>query len=246
MPVLYILLIAGTIFLLTRKKKTAKIFYINALALFFLSSTGLFPTLATRYLESHYEPLMHPLQNEGNNPIHVLVLGGGHRSDPRLPANNQLSLSALGRLVEGIRLHKMNPGSRLILSGFSGRDTQSNAEVMYQAALLLGVDADKMAIIPKPENTRQEAVFYKKRFGNGNELIIVSSATHIPRAMIWFRKAGLSPIASPTNHSIKEGLHRREWWMPSASFIEKTDRAVYETAGIIQAILTPAHVMKQP
>jgi uncharacterized SAM-binding protein YcdF (DUF218 family) len=187
-------------------------------------------------LESRYGVFEEPLSRERAAPLHILVLGSGHVSDARLPANNQLSLNSLGRLAEGIRIHHQHPGSLLILSSFGGYDTVSNAEVMYQAALLMGVKAESMVIIPEPENTRQEALAYRERFGLSHPLVIVTTATHIPRAMIWFRKAGLNPVPAPTSHALKKSTTARpRWWIPSPENIALVDRAVYEYAGIVQA-----------
>jgi len=209
-----------------------------AVAGLLLASTGPVPRLLISNLEGRYDVFQGPLSREGDVPLHILVLGGGHTSDVQLPANNQLSTSALGRLIEGIRIHRQYPGSLLILSGFPGRDPVSNAEVMYNTALLLGADAQSMAIIPEPENTRQEARAYLEKFGDSHPLIIVTTATHIPRAMIWFRKAGLDPIAAPTNHAIKHSpTARPRWWLPNPENISLVDRAVYEYAGIVQAKL---------
>lgn len=236
----WLLLAVAFLFHFRGKRRTAPWLLGVALGGLLLASTGPLPHLMIRSLESRYEPFQGPLSREGDAPLHILVLGGGHTSDARLPANNQLSGSALGRLVEGIRIHRQHPGSLLILSGFPGKDPISNAEVMYQTALLLGVEAQSMAIIPEPENTRQEALAYREAFGDSHPLIIVTTATHIPRAMIWFRKAGLTPIPAPTNHAIKQSpTARPRWWLPSPENISLVDRAVYEYAGIVQAKLRP-------
>lgn len=63
-----------------------------------------------------------------------------------LSANNQLSTTAVGRLTEGIRIHRMLPGSRLILSGYGGDSNVTQALVLYRTALLLGVDSATMSI----------------------------------------------------------------------------------------------------
>ena len=81
------------------------------------------------------------------SPKWIVVLGGGHVSDPRLPANSQISAAALGRVVEGVRLHKAIPGSKLLLSGGAVFDPVPEAEVMARIAVLLGV---------KPQDIRLE------------------------------------------------------------------------------------------
>jgi uncharacterized SAM-binding protein YcdF (DUF218 family) len=243
LPIFWLLLAVAFFFHFRGKKRAARTLFYIAIIGFLLASTGPLPRFMVKSLESRYPVFHGPLSRESNQPLHILVLGGGHTSDALLPANNQLSISALGRVIEGIRIHRQHPESLLILSGFPGRDPVSNAEVMYHAALLLGVEAENMAIIPEPENTRQEALAYREKFGSSHPLIIVTTATHIPRSMIWFRKAGLDPIAAPTNHAIKQSpTARPRWWIPSPENIKLTDRAVYEYAGIVQAKLRKSDV----
>ncbi|MDX9943104.1 MAG: ElyC/SanA/YdcF family protein [Bacteroidales bacterium] len=236
LPFFWFLALLALILLFRKKQRFGKTMVLLALLWLLMTSTGPLPHRLIRSLEKRYEVFTGPLSLQEGERLHILVLGGGHTSDERLPANNQLSLSALGRLTEGIRLHRLHPGSLLILSGYPGLDQLSNAEVMYNTALLLGVSAEDMAIIPEPENTRQEALAYLGHYGSRHPLIMVTTATHIPRAMIWFRKAGLEPIPAPTNHAIKESpVSKPRWWIPSPEKIALTDRAIYEYAGIVQA-----------
>lgn len=243
LPFFWLLLILALIFFFLGKRNIARWLGILALIWLLFTSTGPLPGILIRSLEGRYDVFQGPLALPANEQLHILVLGGGHTSDESLPANNQLSLSALGRLTEGIRLHRLHPGSLLILSGYPGLDLVSNAEVMHKTALLLGVSAEEMVIIPEPENTRQEALAYFRRYGNEHPLVVVTTATHIPRAMIWFRKAGLNPIAAPTNHAIKESpVSRPRWWIPGPDWITLTDRAIYEYAGIVQARLSNKNI----
>ena len=236
LPFFWFLALLALILLFRKKQRFGKTMVLLALLWLLMTSTGPLPHRLIRSLEKRYEVFTGPLSLQEGERLHILVLGGGHTSDERLPANNQLSLSALGRLTEGIRLHRLHPGSLLILSGYPGLDQLSNAEVMYNTALLLGVSAEDMAIIPEPVNTRQEALAYLGHYGSRHPLIMVTTATHIPRAMIWFRKAGLEPIPAPTNHAIKESpVSKPRWWIPSPEKIALTDRAIYEYAGIVQA-----------
>ena len=236
LPFFWFLALLALILLFRKKQRFGKTMVLLALLWLLMTSTGPLPHRLIRSLEKRYEVFTGPLSLQEGERLHILVLGGGHTSDERLPANNQLSLSALGRLTEGIRLHRLHPGSLLILSGYPGLDQLSNAEVMYNTALLLGVSAEDMAIIPEPENTRQEALAYLGHYGSRHPLIMVTPATHNPRAMLWFRKAGLEPIPAPTNHAIKESpVSKPRWWIPSPEKIALTDRAIYEYAGIVQA-----------
>jgi len=66
-----------------------------------------------------------------------------------------------------------------------------------------------MKMQKKPENTQQEAEQYKLLFGDSAQLILVTSALHMPRTMFLFQKEGLYPVATPTNHLIKIGKDKR-------------------------------------
>src|SRR5690606_3466960 len=64
-----------------------------------------------------------------------------------------------------------------------------------------------------PTNTYEEAREFAKSFGKDKKLIIVSSATHIPRAVRMFELHGMNPIAAPTNHLVRAGnMEERLWW----------------------------------
>jgi hypothetical protein len=138
---------------------------------------------------------------------------------------------ALDRLTESIRIHKMIPGTRLILSGNISNTELSPSLVLYRAALLLGIDSVSMAMQELPSNTQMEAEEYAKNFGKENALIVFTSDIHMPRAMMLFRKAGHNPIAAPTNQILKYGSHKKTWrWVPSSENIGMMEAAIHEYA----------------
>ncbi len=79
-----------------------------------------------------------------------------------------------------------------------------------------------------------EAEEYVKNFRSENKLIVVTSDIHMPRAMLLFRRAGLDPIAAPTNQLIKYGSVKYPWrWMPSAGYIGMMESVIHDYAGIL-------------
>ena len=85
---------------------------------FLVLTTLSFSAVADQFikpLELWYPPLLDAGRLKNVN--WVVVLGGGHASNPEFPANAQLKNPSLARLVEGIRIHRMLPGSKLLLSG---------------------------------------------------------------------------------------------------------------------------------
>jgi len=238
LSVLYLLLIAAAVFTIFNMKKTGKIFLFFAGSWFLIISTSLLPTTLVKTLENKYPQLTNESIKNLPDSCDIIILGGGHTNDKDLSPNNQLSISALGRVAEGIRIHRMIPGSRLIFSGGSGGTKLSQALVMYRTALLLGVDTASMTMHTLPSNTRMEAEEYTKTCGTGNDLIVVTSDIHMPRAMKLFRKTGLDPIPAPTNTMIKYGSSKYRWkWIPSSKNIVMMEAAVHEYIGIIWAQL---------
>ena len=234
LPLFFILtMIAGACYRYRRKKFGI---IVGSLALLWLLaiSTSFLPNLLVSTLENRH-PVYNPAAMKiSNGPVNILVLGGGHTSDSRLPANDQLSPIALARLAEGIRLQRQIPYSTLITSGYAVEGDVAQAEVLAKAAMLLGVDPARIRMQTLPENTRMEAAEYKRLFGERAQLVIVTSAVHMPRAMNLFHQAGLDPTAAPTNHLVKKGHKREPWyWMPSSGNIQKTESALHEYAGLL-------------
>lgn len=219
------------------KKRLGKGLAVSALLWFLLISTPLVPTVLINSLENQYAPLNVGQLSESQKSIsyNILVLGGGHGYDERLPANSLLSLNALGRLGEGLRLYQALPGSVLILSGSTstpGRATQ--AEILQQAVRALGGDKYRIVVQSRPATTYEEARFYARKFRGEKPLILITSATHMPRAMQAFTRYGINPIPSPANYRLKGSWKRHFLGLPSLDNIENMRVAIYEYAGMLQ------------
>ena len=236
LPLFWIFIGLTGLSLFWKKKRVAACLASVSLLWLLAVSTPFLPDLLVAHLEQRY-PVWSPAALRGSDgPTQVLLLGGGHTDDRRLPPNDQLSPVALARLSEGIRLQRLIPGSTLITSGYAGNSGVAQAELLAQTALLLGVAPAQIRMQTNPTNTRGEATEYRRLFGDKAHLIIVTSAVHMPRAMYLFRKAGLNPVAAPTNHLVKQGTHRDPWyWLPSAGNIQKTESAIHEYVGMIEA-----------
>ena len=166
--------------------------------------------------------------------INILILGGGH-DDTSLPPNDQLSLVALSRLSEGLRLYHIHNGSTcLIGSGNSLSSHTSQAEILMRSAVLLGISSTDTLWNPIPYNTETEAFSYVERFGTKTPLVLVTSALHMPRAIFWFKQAGISAIPAPTNYYFKPNSHRSPYnFKPSVKKIEMTGKLYHEWVGML-------------
>jgi len=202
---------------------------------FFIIAVSPVPVWLVSRLESTYPPLA-PQGCAAALPAgaHILVLGGGCTYSRSLPPNNQLTSASLGRLVEGVRLHRLIPGSKLVCSGASGIRGYSQARMFAESAVFLGVPPEDTLRMATPRYTEEEARDYHRRFGKRQPLILVTDATHMPRAVFWFRQYGLDPIPSPTNHHLKPGADRAEFpFRPTPGKIALMDKVLHEYAGLL-------------
>ena len=207
---------------------------VSFIVIFLTTGSSPIPNLLATHLENQYSPLIEIDSNAFQLPVHILVLGSGHVADPDLPATGQLTTTAMGRLSEGIRLHEQLPNSVLIVSGYASGSTIAQAEVLAEAAVLLGVDEHAVRKQTKPSTTEEEANIYKETFRSDHPLIIATSALHMPRAIRIFENRGLQPIAAPTYYLVKDDPQAAfSWRLLSHENFYKVQAALHEYIGLL-------------
>jgi uncharacterized SAM-binding protein YcdF (DUF218 family) len=165
----------------------------------------------------------------------VVVLGGGSSADEGLPAVMRLSEGSLARLVEGVRLQRQLPGARLLLSGGSVFGSDPDAETMRALAVELGVDPAALELDTVSPDTETQAEVVHARLG-AEEFYLVTSASHMTRALALFRKAGTNPLPAPTHFLTQKdrGLAPSELF-PGSSGLRRAEAATYEYLGLAWA-----------
>ncbi|NVK73297.1 MAG: YdcF family protein, partial [Oceanospirillaceae bacterium] len=126
----------------------------------------------------------------------VIILGSGHKDLSHIPSVMALGGSALFRLEEGLRILKANPSAQLFVSGYAAGMTEPHAKVMKQAAIELGVQPDRIKAFPLARDTEEEAKSMKP-YLEGKRAALVTEASHLKRASIFFEKAGIKIIPAP-------------------------------------------------
>lgn len=156
----------------------------------------------------------------------VIVLGSGHKDLSNTPTVMALGNSALFRLEEGLRILKSNPNAQLFVSGYSGEMTEPHAKVMRRAAIELGVQPDRIRAFPLAKDTEEEANSMKP-YLEGKRAALVTEASHLKRASIFFEKAGINIIPAP---ALYLGSEKSDWQI-DATANYKSQRAFYEWLG---------------
>ncbi len=226
-PMILLLLIWAVLFLLRKKTRWLGIvFVVIATALLFVAS---YPPLSVKFtspLEQQY-----PSYQPGSTQAElVAVLGSGQVSSDQLPLTSELEAAGIIRLTEGIRVYRLNPGSKLIFTGYHANQSESYAEKIKQLAIALGVPENDILAFTGPKDTAEEAELIAGHFSD-KQLVLVTSASHMPRAMTLFGQFGLTPTPAPTEHLSKPV--RSKWLFPSARTLDSTQRWLHEQLGLL-------------
>lgn len=200
---------------------------------FFLITFSPLPEYLLKKLEHSYRPFNNKDINQ-NQLVYIVVLGGGVTEDVTLPDRLRLSYPSLGRFLEAINIYNMVDNGKLIFSGHTPEGKISQAEIMATMATNLGVISSDTLWLPQSTNTRTEAINIKKRMGKNVNLILVTDASHMPRAMAWFHQEGLNPIPAPTNFLVKVNKDDYSFsFKPSNKKIGMTNRLIHEYLGML-------------
>ncbi len=151
-------------------------------------------------------------------PEHVdgIVVLGGWENILQLAAHGQPGFTpAAERFFKGVTLARRYPHAKIVFSGGSGdplRPDLSGGAVAERAALEIGIPRGRLLIERKSRDTWENALLSKKLADprEGETWLLVTSASHMPRAMGCFRKAGWRVVPIPCDY-VSTGSE----WMPA-------------------------------
>ncbi len=195
-----------------------------------------------RTLESQYPPINLSQVVPPGGPANtqesvkwIVVLASGIAGDATLPYQLRVSHHSRVRLMEGIRLHRRLPGSKIILTGGTGFEGSPEATTMSRVAEELGVSRADMVLEVESRDTKDHPL-YVRDIVHDEPFILVTSAFHMPRAVKLFEKQGLFPIPAPTGQWIPPV----QFWsvvnfFPSSSGVRLAELAYHEYMGLLEA-----------
>ncbi|MTD26604.1 envelope biogenesis factor ElyC [Erwinia sorbitola] len=236
LPLLLLMMAAGIILLwFSRWQKSGKTLISVAWLILLLFSLQPVADRMLAPIENHY-----PTWKNQQPVEYVVVLGGGYTWNPQwAPSSNMLN-NSLPRLTEGIRILRENPGAKLIVTGGHAQgNPMSSAAVASHVAQSLGVAQSDIITLDKPADTEHEAQEVSYIVGQ-RPFALVTSANHLPRAMIFFQHQGLKPLPAPANQlAIDSPLNFWERALPSSLWLGHSERAIYESLGRLWQWLQP-------
>ncbi|WP_324172951.1 YdcF family protein [Sulfurimonas sp.] len=161
---------------------------------------------------------------------YIHVLGSGHNTDATQPLSSQIRPTGLTRVIEGVIIHKHLKDSKLIFTGYARKTDTSNALMHAKIAMELGVNKENIIVGSEPKDTKEEALFSKDIVKNSS-LILVTSASHMPRAISLFKNTGIDAISASTDFQKRDDISF--FMLPSIDSFENSQIAIHEYYGIL-------------
>lgn len=134
----------------------------------------------------------------------IIVLGGAF-NEIVTEAHNQVSLNGAGeRMTETVRLMRQYPTVPIIFSGFSGRlvrGTLSESDVALRFFNETVGSTERIILENQSRNTFENAIYTKELidFAGSQPWLLVTSASHMPRAFEIFNDRGIRVIPYPVD-----------------------------------------------
>ncbi|WP_414542722.1 YdcF family protein [Nostoc sp. CCY0012] len=203
---------------LWKRPRVAAIAISLALGLLFLCGNAWVSKSLVRSLEwQHLPPDPIPTAEA------IVVLGGATKS--AYPPRPTVDLSEAGdRVIYAAQLYRQNKAPLIILSGgridWRGGGSPESADM---ADVLTSIGIPSEALIQEPEslNTYQNATNVKKilEARNISQVLLVTSAMHMPRSLKIFQRQGIDAIAAPTDFLVSQGEMQEITSTPKAAIL---------------------------
>jgi uncharacterized SAM-binding protein YcdF (DUF218 family) len=227
--------------LLRRKEKTRNILIVLSLLILWLSSTSLVSENLARSLEWRYFP-----PKEIPSADVIVVLGGG--TEAIVYPRSGVEVNGAGdRVLYAARIFKEGKAAHILLTGgeisWMNSTTSTPAGEMAEILQFLGVPQNALWLENKSQNTRENAVFSKNILDDKaiKKILLITSASHMPRAAAVFQKLGIEVIPLPVDYSttqVDNSSNKQDWLgqvfglLPSAGNLSGTTNALKEYLGI--------------
>ena len=220
-----------------QRLRRARIGSLGGLVLLLAISNPLVARPLLGSLEAWYRP---PLLQDTEQYDAIVVLAGGLLQPGTLRPTADLSSYSRNRTTCGVDLYQQGLAKKLLFTGGSGnpfRETLKDAPEMKRWAERLGVSADAM-IVEAQSRTTYESAIETKRLVGPVSILLVTSASHLPRATGLFTKQGFRVTPVPCDFLIQnlpaDNFEQLDPFdvLPNDHAIEYTTGAVNELAGM--------------
>ena len=185
-------------------------------ALVWAGTSGVFSEALIRPLELSYSA---PAKPQGD--VIVMLCGGFKNGGDTFSASERLESGTLERAAAAYKLYR-ETGLPIVISGGAPFSSEPESEAVAAWLKELGVPEDKLLAEKASRDTRENAAFTLKLCADKGfrRLILLSSAYHMPRAVLLFGKPGTSEIIPfPVARRSGGPFYLRDW-LPGSGMVE--------------------------
>lgn len=229
----------GLVLLFTSLRRLASWLIVTSLVLMALVGYSPLGRILLRPLEERFPPW----DVSHGPPDGIVVLGGAISPDLSVARGVVALNGAAERVTVTVELAHRYPNARIIFTGGSASldpTAPLEAPLAVKEFEALGVAHDRITAEEQSRNTIENAVFSHLLADPkpGERWLLVTSASHMPRAMATFRAAGFPIEAYPVNWHTRGKDDAAELFTSFVGGLAMTDYAVHEWVGLAVYWLT--------
>jgi uncharacterized SAM-binding protein YcdF (DUF218 family) len=185
-PGIMVVALAGLAFYLRKKARTGAVVCLALAALVWVGTSKVFSDAIMAPLENAY-----PTPSKPKGDVIVLLCGGFRGGGNLYSASERLAPATLERAAAAYKLYQ-DTKLPILVSGGAPFSAEPEAEAAAAWLRELGVPQDKLLAEKSSRDTFENAEYTVKlcRERGFRRIILLTSAYHIPRAVMLFRKEG--------------------------------------------------------
>jgi uncharacterized SAM-binding protein YcdF (DUF218 family) len=222
--------------LLFKKTRSAAFYSFLAFVVLSVSSMPVTSHLLVRSLESAYSPQVKYARAS------AIVLLGGAGVPPLAPRIYPETGEAGDRIMHAARLYRQEAAPLMILTGgkisflkeYEGSEAEVNEELLVE---LFDVPRSAILLDTMARNTHDHAPNVRsilQQRGLPLEVIVVTSAMHMPRAVMVFESYGFAVTPAPTDFRAEESFQKKAInYFPQVGALAGTTAALHEYYGML-------------
>lgn len=169
----------------------------------------------------------------------IVVLGGGVIPSTITGDVARPTANSFQRLLRAAELYRAGPPCVLIVSGGHPEPVapgETVAEAMARDLRHLGIAEADLVVESTSRNTqenaRESAKLLRSR-GITDDVLLVTTATHLPRSVTFFRREGIGVIPAGCSYRVDEALADGLPFVPRGTAVLANHEAFYEAIGLI-------------
>ncbi len=209
----YWILLFLVLHFITKNKKFKKRYLITALVLFLIFSNKILFSQFANYWDIEKSEL------ETNKTYSCAIVLGGMASENK--DSKGFFNGSADRFIQALKLKQTGKVDHLLISGGNNKLNPGSfieSEFVINELKTLHVPDSALLIETKSRNTQENATLTKATL-EGKKLpppyVLVTSAFHMRRALLTFKKAGVPVLAYPGNFTTGKGNITFDYFIPS-------------------------------